>query len=81
MMNFLLFIMISLLIALNGIKTNSYPKNNSKYISCIQLKQRVPGLNLQCEDLIESFRHRSIKKVNKDDEEKLKQMLQELKFN
>ena len=80
-MKFLLYIVISLLIALNGIKTNSFPEANSKYISCVQLKQNIPNLNLHCEDLIDSFRNRNVKKVKKDDEEKLKQMLHNLKYN
>ena len=81
MMKCLLYIVISLLIALNGTKMNSFSMNDSKYQSCVQLKRNLPNLNLHCEDLIDSFRSRNVKKVKKDDEEKLKQMLHNLKYN
>ena len=81
MMKFLLYIVITLLIALNGTKTNSFPRGNSKYHSCVQLKRNLPNLNLHCEDLIVSFQSKNVKKVKKDDEEKLKQMLHNLQFN
>ena len=83
-------IITSLLVILHGRFSEDYMMKE-KYESCLKLKQNVPSLNLQCEDLIDAsllkekevnvitLESKNKQKVKKDDEEKLIKMIYHLK--